>query len=618
MRDVPTTKITRLLGVVTTIIAGIGLFEPGLVHADEDSTTRRYALIVANNDSVDTDVDPLEYADDDGARYFELFDSFADETRLLTTLDSDSQRIFPGIARQTVPPSRPELDRAVRELASDIERARQNGHDTELYLVFTGHGDVDETGEGYLSLSNSKLYRRDIYRKIVEPLDAGFTHLVVDACHAYFMVHPRGGGDEQKKNRDEWRDDRSGETLNEQLAAHIAEGDSGDGSSRPTVGVIASTTGSAKVHEWSRYRAGVFSHQLRSGLVGAADADGDGAVTYRELEAYLVAANAAVTNPRAQLDVYAHPPEQERSRPLTTLDRFDGATILEIPAGRGGRYYLEDSRGVRYADFHVDTAASTRIALLREPLDGGSYYLVRGDEQAEIPLDRLAVQSPELAFRSHPRQSRGSIDEAFRSNLFETPFGPSFVAGFEAGRTASPTGGAPGNAGQTEPNRWRLEAALDYGAGPTLPLRRNSGNETPPEHHLRARATFRHTSGWGLGPFVDYGASFFAGTRRHHRLSGGLEGSYRFELVPGVDLVPAIEAGHTGYLVRDERLKSDPVGLHTGLSVAVDWRVSRNVSLFARPSLDADLYTIDHDDRPNRERWFLTPIGRFGVSFHGP
>jgi hypothetical protein len=617
MRDIPTTNFAKLLGVIAAAIAGVGLFAPGIVHAEEDSTTRRYALIVANNDSVDTDVEPLEYADDDGARYFELFASFADETRLLTTLDSESQRIFPEIARQTVPPTRPELDRAVRELASDITQARQNGHDTELYLVFTGHGDVDETGEGYLSLGNSKLYRRDIYRKIIEPLDAGFTHLVVDACHAYFMVHPRGGDSEQREG-DQWRDDRSGETLNEQLAAYMTKGGSRDGTARPTVGVIASTTGSAEVHEWSRYRAGVFSHQLRSGLVGAADADGDGAITYRELEAYLVAANAAVTNPRARLDVYAHPPEQNRARPLTTLDGFEESTILEIPAGRGGRYYLEDSRGVRYADFHVDAATATRIALLREPLDGGSYYLVHGDQQAEIPLDGLAVQSPELAFRSQPRQSRGSIDEAFRSNLFETPFGPSFVAGFEAGRSASPAGGAAGHTRRADPNHWRLEASFDYGAGPTLPLRRTSGADRPPEHHLGAQAIFRHTSGWGLGPFADYGGSFFAGERRHHRLSGGLEGSYRFEIVPGVDLVPAIEAGHTGYLVRDDRLRSDPVGLHTGLSVAVDWRVSRNVSVFARPSLDADLYTIDHDDRPNRERWFLTPIGRLGVSFHGP
>ncbi len=604
-------------GVISFGLVSVIVCAASLAHAADDPTsTRRFGLIVANNDSVDPEVESLEYADDDGARYYELFDSFTTETKLLTTLDSESQRIFPEIARETDPPSRPELDQTVRDLAAEMEQAREEGHETELYLVFTGHGDVDAAGDGYLSLANSKLYRRDIYREIIDPLDAGFTHLVVDACHAYFMVHPRGddGGDDDEH----WRDDRSGETLDEQLAAYLAGGGSDEEGSRPTVGVIASTAGNAEVHEWSRYRAGVFSHQLRSGLVGAADADGDGEITYRELEAYLVAANAAVTNPRARLDVYAHPPDQDRTRPLTRLDRFEGATLLEIPAGKGGRYHLEDSRGLRYADFHVDASIPTHIALLREPLDdGGSYYLFDGDRQAEIPLETLAVRSSELAFRERRRQSRGSIDEAFRSNLFETPFGPSFVAGFEAGRSAGEPGmerAAPDRA----PDVWRFEASLSYGAGPGLPLPEGAGSGNPPEHHARASGVFRHDSGWGLGPFVDYGATFFPSDRRHHRISGGLAGSYRVEIAPGVGLVPSVEAGHTGYLVDAERLRSDPIGLHTGVSVTADWQITERTSVFVQPALDADLYTIDRNSGANRERWFLSPIGRLGVSFHGP
>ncbi|MFU8806576.1 MAG: hypothetical protein ACNA8W_22390, partial [Bradymonadaceae bacterium] len=67
---------------------------------------RVYALIVANNTSVDEGVDALRFADDDGARYHELFSSLAHETTLLTTLDAESQRIFPGLASQTLPPTR--------------------------------------------------------------------------------------------------------------------------------------------------------------------------------------------------------------------------------------------------------------------------------------------------------------------------------------------------------------------------------------------------------------------------------------------------------------------------------------------------------------------------------
>ena len=598
MRD----ALAILVGTTLLLVAPAAFAEA----SENADTTRRYALIVANNDSVDTDVESLEYADDDGARYFEMFDSLTDETRLLTTLDVDSQRIFPEIAQRTVPPSRRQLERAVDELATEIAADREADRRAELYLVFTGHGAVDDSGQGYLSLMNSKLHRDDLYREIIEPLNADYTHLIVDACHAYFMVHSRGAGD------GEWRDDRSGRTLDDQLNAYLAEGESENDQTRPTVGVVVSTAGNAEVHEWSRYRAGVFSHQLRSGLLGAADADGDGAIAYGELEAYLVAANAAVTNPRARINVYAHPPAQDRSRPLAALDQFDQSTILEIPAGAGGRYHLEDARGLRYADFHVDGTSPTRIALLRKPVDGG-YYLVRDDEQAKIRLAGLTVRSNELAFHQRSQQARGSVDEAFRSDLFSTPFGPSFVEGFEAGRQSASRRVAPPQ-NDTANDHWHLEGSLSYGISPTLPLRGAETDRYPPEHRALATAIFRHTSGWGLGPFVGYGGSFFAAGRQQHRLAGGLEASRRFDLAPAVGLLPALNVGHTGFLVADDTLRSDPVGFHAGVSVTVDWQISERLSLFARPGLAADLYTLDNGEAANLEKWFLTPVGRIGVT----
>ncbi|MFB6350800.1 MAG: hypothetical protein ABEN55_05320, partial [Bradymonadaceae bacterium] len=185
--------IALSVGVILALVSTTASAE----ETSDASQTRRYALIVANNDSVDTEVDSLEYADDDGARYYEMFDSLTDETRLLTTLDSDSQRVFPEIAEKTVPPSRRQLDRTVDKLAAQIKADRKAGRQSELYLVFTGHGDVDDSGQGYLSLMNSKLHRSDLYRDVIEPLNADYTHLIVDACHAYFMVHSRGAGDEK-------------------------------------------------------------------------------------------------------------------------------------------------------------------------------------------------------------------------------------------------------------------------------------------------------------------------------------------------------------------------------------------------------------------------------------
>ncbi|MFB6375857.1 MAG: hypothetical protein ABEN55_22700, partial [Bradymonadaceae bacterium] len=303
---------------------------------------------------------------------------------------------------------------------------------------------------------------------------------------------------------------------------------------------------------------------------------------------------------------------QDRSRPLARLDQFADATILEIPAGEGGRYYLEDARGLRYADFHVDGVSPTRIALLRRPVEKG-YYLVRDGKQAPIDLDGLTVSSTQLAFSQKAQQARGSVDEAFRSDLFRTPFGPAFVEGFQAGRQTARRRAAPSSE-QTPPDRWQLEASLSYGVSPPLRLPRDGTGRYPPEHRAHATVQFRHDSGWGLGPFVGYGGAFFPDGRQQHRLTGGLRGSHRLAVAPALDLLPAIEVGHTGHLVADDRRYSDPIGFHAGTSVALDWQISDRVALFARPGLAADLYTIDNDRGPNREQWFLTPVGHLGVT----
>ena len=64
------------------------------------------------------------------------------------------------------------------------------------------------------------------------------------------------------------------------------------------IGFLLSSSLSGETHEWAGFEAGVFSHEVRSGLYGAADADGDGRVTYPEIAAFVERANAAIVNQR--------------------------------------------------------------------------------------------------------------------------------------------------------------------------------------------------------------------------------------------------------------------------------------------------------------------------------
>jgi len=95
---------------------------------------------------------------------------------------------------------------------------------------------------------------------------------------------------------------------------------------------ILSTSSDRDSHEWERFQAGILSHELRSALRGAADANLDGVVTYRELGAFLVRANQAIVNRRYRPDFMVRPPSNEfRTELLAWKDR-DASGLLRIEA----------------------------------------------------------------------------------------------------------------------------------------------------------------------------------------------------------------------------------------------------------------------------------------------
>lgn len=544
-------------------------------EAPAKSTIKTYALIVANNGSIDEGVQPLKYADDDGARYYETFSHMANDTTLLTVLDADSQRVFPKLAAKTQAPTRANLRNRVKALAAKIKKDQAKGIKSEVYLVFTGHGNVDKKGQGYLSLQDGKLRRQDLFTDVIKPLQhASFTHLIIDACHAYFMVQSRSG---------KWKDDRSGKTLDDGFHAYIKGNTKKARKSLPsTLGVILSTSGTAEVHEWSRYRAGVFSHQLRSGLLGGADVNHDGHITYIELEAYLAAANAGVTNPKAKISVYAKAPSQNQQHPLLTLSRFKNTTTLNIPKGSHKRLTVEDARGIRYADLHRDPSQPGRLILLKQPVGNKAYYLSTGTTQAKVPLNKASISTTALAFNKVDNQARSSVEESYRTKLFTTPFGPGFFAGFQAGRLK------PQNEQRTiyidrPTSSWQPH--LEVGYGLSAPLLNLSGIQ----HNFNVRLPLEHSSGWVLAPTIAYGLGNHTngdGTTLQgiavgesltvHRLNIGLSAGYRVALngAKTVHLEPLVGLGYQGVFMSGENnLNADPLGLRAeaGLRLGYQW-----------------------------------------------
>jgi len=404
--------------------------------------TRRFAVVVGWNAPPRADLPALRYADDDAVRWAVLLRSFGAEVQLLTDLDPESRRLYAGAAPKAEAPTRRALAGAIDRVTAGIAAARAQGARAVLYFVYAGHGDVEE-GEGYVALADGRFFRRDLEREVLARSRADVNHVIVDACRSFYFVYGRGPGGQRRP----WQ----GSYFSAETAARF-----------PNTGFLLSSSSGAPSHEWEEFQAGIFSHEVRSGLLGAADANGDGRIDYREIEAFVRVANVTVRNERFRPQIFARAP-RAGAADLLDLGAGDRAQVgaqVRIDAGGPRRQALEDALGVRWADLHP---AAGQVVTLRLPAvawTDGPFFVraTDGDLEFRVP----ARQSSRLSALEPQRSTvvrRGAVNEAFL-RLFERPFDDSafkLPPDLSLEATAEPL--------DEPPSRWRATAYGLMGAG---------------------------------------------------------------------------------------------------------------------------------------------------------
>jgi hypothetical protein len=373
-----------------------------------------YALAVGNNAPPSVDLPVLSYADDDATRFFAFFSRFADQARLLTTPDAQTRQRYPSVSSRR--PTRAEMVMVVEDFAAMMRADRARGDEVLLYLTFSGHGGRTEEGTGFLALEDGGLDRTALRDEVLAKLPFNRAHLIIDACHASAVVSGRGT-----------ETDAPHVPLSEEQArdafAPVALG--------PDVGMLLATTDSGTAHEWSQIQSGIFTHEVLSGLSGAADADGDGAVSYPEISAFLAAANRDVRDPRAVPHTIAAPPPSRPKDPLLPRLAYRQTATL---TGRWslGHFFIELANGERYLDAHLSPDFTAQLRLPAEPL-----FLVADDREVELqPQPGQQVSAESLSLQRRSAVPKGSIDRSFRDRLFLSAFGPRFYADFLSGAEA--------------------------------------------------------------------------------------------------------------------------------------------------------------------------------------
>ncbi|CAN5167565.1 hypothetical protein BH11MYX1_BH11MYX1_35240 [soil metagenome] len=379
-----------------------------------------YAIVIGNNAPPSygtTEVlQPLRYADDDAIRYYALFSRFA-QTRLLVVADAPTQRRYPEIAGRAMLPTLDNLHRVVDELGLQMKQDRERGDQPILYFAFSGHGARDDHGGAFLALLDGPL-TQDLLYSLIGGLPTEFTHVIVDACNAGGVVGVRGGTGFFASESDTHTATLTPAEVEPILQATPL-------ANHPNIGVILATTLGQESHEWSAIESGVFTHELLSGLSGAADVNGDLVIEYTEIQAFVAAANRDVKDPRAIPQIIARPPAANLREPLVALRSLSGTHLVRGDATKLGHFYVELENGQRYLDAHADRGAMIAFAVP----DGIAAYLRTADAEVSLPVVG-AIALAALVLGRPAVGGRGSIDTAYQRALFASGYGRAYYQGF--------------------------------------------------------------------------------------------------------------------------------------------------------------------------------------------
>jgi len=372
----------------------------GLIAAPAPASASRLALVVGSNNALDPDLDALRYADDDALRTAGLLALVSGDVQVLVRPDEETLALNEDLAWSA--PTRDAVLSAVDALVAEGTRQADAGEDVTLYFAYSGHGNYDAEGRGYLHLDDGRLTLRDLFHRLVVPTEGSCrVILIVDACNAGFLVTARGAAKRRVAGPT---------TLRMEDYDHV--------------GLILAASSAGEVREWGRYLSGIFSHQVRSGLLGGADLDGDGRVLFSELAAFVAAANDAVVNPVYRLTPYIRAPLGAPDHPVIDYTEARAHTRVRVDLPDARRLILTDDELVRYADLHLEEGFTPVVRL---PQDGTWWFRI-GDREVRVEAggdEEVLLSSQPASQRAHV--SAKGVDAYLQRHLFEVPFGGGFA-----------------------------------------------------------------------------------------------------------------------------------------------------------------------------------------------
>lgn len=264
-----------------------------------DMTIKRFALFVGSNDGGPKRI-KLRYAVSDAKAVRELM------TELGGIMAEDAHLL--------VEPSRLTFMDHIEQLADKIEAARNQHARVEVILYYSGHSD-----ENSLLLGKERI-KYQYLRHQINRFNADVRIAILDSCASGAITRTKGG----KK--------RSPFLLD---AAYNMKG----------YAFMTSSSSTEASQESDRLKRSFFTHNLISGMRGAADTSQDGRITLNE--AYNYAFHETLSQTEKTMSGPQHPNyniQMSGTGDVILTDIRKSSVVLTLQKGLGGKFFIHDQQ----------------------------------------------------------------------------------------------------------------------------------------------------------------------------------------------------------------------------------------------------------------------------------
>ncbi len=333
----------------------------------DDLYTRRFAFLVGANHGGEDRV-TLRYAVDDAKAVQKVLEEMGG--------------ILPDDSCFLANPSRDVFFKEIKTLAEEVKQAKEKFRRVEVIFYYSGHSD-----EGNLFLGRDRVSYLE-FKDLITSMGADVRIGILDSCASGAMTFPKGVIKKPPFLMD---------------TAYDMKG----------YAFITSSSATEAAQESSRLKRSFFTHNLISGMRGAADRNQDGRITLNE--AYQFAFDGTLKQTEKTMAGPQHPSyhiQMSGTGDVVITEIWKSTAVLVLKGDIAGKIYIHNQDNVLVVELKKTEGREISIGL-----DAGPYQIISIDDKAiwEAKVSLFSGQSSELDLKEFsqadriPTQLRGTL-----------------------------------------------------------------------------------------------------------------------------------------------------------------------------------------------------------------